>query len=118
MSKRSALKAWKNEKLDARSDLEKLMNRLRLIPRLDIKGPNLVKPICFEGLRVIGNPAEFANKYYFDGADELLFIDIVASLYQRNQFLNIISTVAQKVFIPIIVFCKTPSLVSSRYISI
>ena len=76
---------------------------LRIIPRLDIKGPNLIKSISFEGLRVLGDPAEFAHKYYAGGADELLFIDTVASLYQRQQFIDLINRVAADVFIPIIV---------------
>ncbi|MBZ0092118.1 MAG: imidazole glycerol phosphate synthase cyclase subunit [Sulfuricellaceae bacterium] len=76
---------------------------LRVIPRLDIKGPNLIKPISFEGLRVLGAPEDFARKYYEGGADELLFMDTVASLYQRGQFIDIINRVASEVFIPIIV---------------
>jgi cyclase len=76
---------------------------LRIIPRLDIKGPNLIKSISFEGLRVLGDPAEFAHRYYAGGADELLFMDTVASLYQRQQFIDLINRVAADVFIPIIV---------------
>ncbi len=76
---------------------------LRIIPRLDIKGPNLIKSISFEGLRVLGDPAEFAYEYYAGGADELLFMDTVASLYQRQQFIDLINRVAADVFIPIIV---------------
>lgn len=76
---------------------------LRIIPRLDIKGPNLIKSISFEGLRVLGDPAEFAHRYYAGGADELLFMDTVASLYQRQQFIGIINRVAADVFIPVIV---------------
>ncbi len=41
----------------------------RVIARLDIKGANLIKGIQFEGLRVLGNPAQFAKKYADDGAD-------------------------------------------------
>ena len=44
---------------------------MRIIPRLDIKGPNVVKGIHLEGLRVMGSPAEFASYYYENGADEL-----------------------------------------------
>lgn len=76
---------------------------LRIIPRLDIKGPNLIKSISFEGLRVLGDPAKFARNYYAGGADELLFMDTVASLYQRQQFIDLINRVAAEVFIPIIV---------------
>lgn len=79
------------------------MPELRLIPRLDIKGPNLVKGIHLEGLRVMGDPQAFATRYYEQGADELLYIDIVASLYGRNSLRDIIRRTAQHVFIPITV---------------
>ena len=54
---------------------------MRIIARLDIKGPNLIKGINLEGLRVIGNPNKYAVKYFQNGADELIFMDSVASLY-------------------------------------
>lgn len=79
------------------------MSQIRIIPRLDIKGPNVVKGIHLEGLRVIGNPNDLAIQYYHDGADELIFIDIVASLYNRNNLSDIISLAAKDVFIPITV---------------
>lgn len=75
----------------------------RIIPRLDIKGPNLVKGIHLEGLRVLGRPADFARAYYLEGADELLFVDIVASLYQRNQLLPLILETAREMYIPLTV---------------
>ena len=62
---------------------------VRVIPRLDIKGPNLVKGIHFEGLRVLGKPEDFARHYYETGADELFYMDAVASLYGRNSLLEI-----------------------------
>ena len=75
----------------------------RIIPKLDIKGPNLVKGINLEGLRVLGEPHEFA-KYYFDnGADELIFQDVVASLYGRNSLYDIIKRTASEIFIPLTV---------------
>lgn len=76
---------------------------VRLIPRLDIKGPNLVKGIQLEGLRVLGRPEAYARHYYETGADELLFMDIVASLYERNSILPIVSRVADEIFIPLTV---------------
>jgi cyclase len=79
------------------------MARLRIIPRLDIKGPNLIKGVRLEGLRVVGDPQEFALDYYRQGADELVFMDIVASLYQRNNLSDIISRAADQVYIPITV---------------
>jgi len=79
------------------------MNHVRIIARLDIKGPNLIKGIHLEGLRVVGDPHEHALRYYADGADELLFIDIVASLYQRNNLSGIIKQAADRVYVPITV---------------
>ncbi len=79
------------------------MGRIRLIPRLDVKGPNLIKGIHLEGLRVIGDPHEHAVRYYQQGADELLFMDIVASLYGRNNLSHIIERAVKSVFIPITV---------------
>lgn len=79
------------------------MSKIRIIPRLDIKGPNLVKGIHLEGLRVMGKPDEFAKYYYESGADELLFMDVVASLYGRNSLNEIISNTAQQIFIPLTV---------------
>lgn len=79
------------------------MKTVRIIPKLDIKGPNLVKGIHLEGLRVLGKPADFAKYYYEQGADELMFMDVVASLYERNSLHNIISETAKSIFIPITV---------------
>src|SRR3954468_11435508 len=79
------------------------MRHLRIIARLDIKGPNLIKGIRLEGLRVVGDPHEHALRYYGEGADELLFIDIVASLYQRNNLSDIIKRAADRVYVPITV---------------
>lgn len=76
---------------------------IRIIPRLDIKGPNLVKGIHFEGLRVLGKPEKFARYYYESGADELLYMDAVASLYGRNSLLDIVERTAKEVFIPLCV---------------
>ena len=76
---------------------------LRVIPRLDIKGPNVVKGVHLEGLRVVGVPAELALRYYEEGADELLYMDIVASLYGRNSLLDIVERAARSIFIPMTV---------------
>lgn len=74
---------------------------IRIIPRLDIKGPNLVKGIHLEGLRVLGKPEQFARYYYESGADELIYMDAVASLYNRNSLHEIISKTAREIFIPL-----------------
>jgi len=76
---------------------------IRIIPRLDIKGPNLVKGVHLEGLRVLGKPSDFAREYYEQGADELVFMDVVASLYGRNSLLDIIERTANEIFIPLVV---------------
>jgi cyclase len=76
---------------------------IRVIPRLDVKGSSLVKGIQLEGLRVLGKPEEFAYKYYQDGADEIMYQDVVASLYGRNSILDIVSKTAEKIFIPLTV---------------
>ena len=79
------------------------MSQIRIIPRLDIKGPTVVKGVHTEGLRVVGDPASLAEKYYNDGADELLYMDIVASLYGRSLDLALVKKVAEKIFIPLTV---------------
>ncbi|MBI3332859.1 MAG: imidazole glycerol phosphate synthase subunit HisF [Candidatus Omnitrophica bacterium] len=76
---------------------------VRVIARLDIKGPNLVKGIHLEGLRVLGKPERFARAYYAEGADELLYMDGVASLYGRNSLLEMIRRTSQEIFIPLTV---------------
>ena len=76
---------------------------IRIIPRLDIKGPNLVKGIHMEGLRVLGKPEQFARHYYETGADELIYMDAVASLYGRNSLLDIVARTAENIFIPLTV---------------
>lgn len=76
---------------------------VRVIPRLEIKGPNLVKGIHFEGLRVLGKPEAFARRYYELGADELIYVDAVASLYGRNSLLHIVERTAAEIFVPLTV---------------
>ena len=49
------------------------MSLIRIIPRLDIKGPNVVKGLCYDGYRVLGHPETFAQTYFKEGADELFF---------------------------------------------
>lgn len=80
-----------------------LVARVRLIARLDVKGANLIKGVHLEGLRVIGDPQQYARRYYEHGADEILYIDIVASLYGRNNLREIVSRTAQHVFVPLTV---------------
>lgn len=79
------------------------MDKPRIIARLDIKTNKLIKGIHLEGLRVIGNPVEYAQDYYEQGADELLYLDSVASLYNRSYIKEVIKDTAKNVFIPITV---------------
>lgn len=92
------------------------VSNVRIIPRLDIKGPNLIKGVHLEGLRVMGNPQEFAVRYYEAGADELVYMDIVASLYNRNNLSDIIRHAAERVFIPITVGGGIRSVDDARHI--
>ena len=75
---------------------------LRIIPRLDIKGQNLVKGIHLEGFRALGNVNDYIEKYYLEEADEILLNDVVASLYNRNTLFNLIKKITKKIFIPLI----------------
>jgi len=75
--------------------------KIRIIPKLDIKGPNVVKGIHLEGLRIVGNPKELARKYYKQGADEIFYVDIVASLYGRNNMVEIVDSASKEIFIPL-----------------
>jgi len=74
---------------------------VRLIARLDVKAPHLIKGVHLEGLRKLGDPREFAERYYAQGIDEILYIDAVASLYQRNTITDLVRGTAENVFIPI-----------------
>lgn len=79
------------------------MANVRVIARLDVKGPNLIKGVHLEGLRVIGDPGEYAKRYYEQGADEIIYMDIVASLYGRSNLVEIVRKTTEDVFIPVTV---------------
>jgi len=74
---------------------------MRVIAKLDAKPPFVVKPVHFEGLRRMGDPVGLAQNWYQQGADELLYIDIVASLYQRSPSFDQVSVLSQGLFIPL-----------------
>ena len=82
---------------------ENKLKTIRIIVRLDIKGPNVVKGVHCEGLRVVGRPEIMAPRYYEQGVDELIYIDSVASLYGRNNIETIISRTAEKIYVPLTV---------------
>lgn len=79
------------------------MTKIRIIARLDVKGPDVINTIRLEGLRKVGAPNELARSYYKNGADEILIIDQVASLYQRSHLSKLIKIFADEIFIPITV---------------
>ena len=79
------------------------MRNVRLIARLDVKAPNLVKGIQLEGLRKLADPNEFALRYYQEGIDEIYYEDIVASLYERNSLLDIVEQTTRDIFVPVTV---------------
>ena len=81
----------------------KRLTNFRVIPRLDIKNDTVIKGIHLEGLRVVGNPENLTDKYYKEGADEILYMDAVASLYERNSLNDIVDKVSKKLFIPLTV---------------
>ena len=79
------------------------MRNIRIFARLDIKGPNLIKGIHLEGLRVMGSPNEHELRYYLQGVDELIYMDCVASLYGRNHLGDIVRSAAKDIFVPMTV---------------
>lgn len=83
--------------------MSKLRKNVRLIARLDVKGENLIKGVHLEGLRVIGSPSDYAKNYYEQGADEVIYMDIVASLYGRSSLVDIVRRTANDVFVPMTV---------------
>lgn len=76
---------------------------VRTIARLDLKGLDLINTVQMEGLRKVGSPREAAVSYYKAGADEILLLDIVASLYKRNNLVSVIESITRDVFIPVTV---------------
>ena len=76
---------------------------IRIIARLDIKGPNLIKAVQLEGVRVVGSPQEYARRYYEAGIDEVIYMDAVASLYGRNNLSAIVEETTKNLFIPVTV---------------
>lgn len=72
----------------------------RIIPCLDVKNGQVVKGIHFEGLKHVGDPVGLAKKYYLDGADELVFLDISATVEKRKTMVNVVKNVAKEIFIP------------------
>ena len=79
------------------------MSNLRLIARLDVKGEYLIKGVQLEGLRKIGDPQKFAQRYYQEGIDEIIYMDVVASLYERKIDIDLLRQVSNNINIPLTV---------------
>ena len=77
--------------------------KVRIIAKLDVKPPNVVKPVYFEGLKVIDTPENLAEKYYLQSVDEIFYIDIVASLYRREILYDNIKKTSKELFVPLTV---------------
>src|SRR3989338_7763972 len=72
----------------------------RIIPCLDVKNGQVVKGKGFVNLKYAGNPVVLARKYYEEGADELVFLDITASYEKRKTMIDLVEKVAKQIFIP------------------
>jgi imidazole glycerol-phosphate synthase subunit HisF len=72
----------------------------RIIPCLDVKDNQVVKGINFKNLENLGDPVQKAQQYYLQGADELVFLDISATLDKRTTVINMVKNVAKEIFIP------------------
>ena len=77
------------------------MNKIRVIARIDVNNEYTVKGRCLEGLKKIGRPNEMSKKYYEKGVDEIVFLDAVASLYDRNSLIDILKQATKETFVPI-----------------
>ena len=80
-----------------------MINKVRLIAKLEIKGENVIKGMRMEGLRKVGKPEELVFKYFNEGIDEIVLVDTVASLYGRNYLIDLVSNTSSKIFIPLTV---------------
>ena len=76
------------------------MLKKRIIPCLDIKDGKTVKGVQFEDLRIAGDPVELAQKYVEDGADELVFLDITATLEGRKTLIELVEKLSLEINIP------------------
>jgi cyclase len=76
------------------------MQTVRVVPCLDVDGGRVVKGVNFVGLRDAGDPVELAARYDREGADELVFLDIRASVDSRDTTIDMVRRTAEEVFIP------------------
>ena len=76
---------------------------MRIIARLDVKQEHLIKSIQYDGVRKLGNPNDFARRYYVQGIDEIIYTDVVASLYGRNNLSKVVEQASDEIFVPLTV---------------
>ena len=76
---------------------------IRVIPCLDVADGRVVKGVNFQNLRDAGDPVELAERYYRDGADEITFLDVQATVENRATMYSLVTATAEKVFIPLTV---------------
>ena len=88
--------AFKASNMDA-----KLRPPVRILARLDTKSDKVIKGIHLEGWRIVGDAESLCKKYYDQKADEIILIDAVASLYNREKLIQIIKKSAENLFIPL-----------------
>ncbi|OLC03117.1 MAG: imidazole glycerol phosphate synthase subunit HisF [Gemmatimonadetes bacterium 13_1_40CM_69_22] len=88
----------------------------RLIPCLDVAGGRVVKGVHFRGLRDAGDPAEQAARYDAEGADEIVFLDIAASHEERGTLIDLVSRVADRLFVPFTVGGGIRSVADARQV--
>ena len=79
------------------------MKNFRIIPRLEVKTDQVIKGVRMEGLRKVGDPVDLAIKYFKDGADEIFYDDIVASLYNRKYNVDLIKKISSNIRVPLLV---------------
>jgi len=77
------------------------MLTVRIIPCLDVDEGLVVKGVKFRDLKVAGDPVELALKYYQEGADELTFLDVGASIKSRKTMIEVVKKISEKIFIPL-----------------
>jgi imidazole glycerol-phosphate synthase subunit HisF len=76
---------------------------IRIIPCLDVADGRVVKGVNFKNLKDSGDPVELANRYYLQGADEVTFLDVAATVENRGTTLEMVTRCAEQVFIPLTV---------------
>lgn len=79
------------------------MPTIRIIPCLDVANGRVVKGVNFENLKDSGDPVELAQRYYLQGADEITFLDVAATIENRGTTMDMVTNCAEQVFIPLTV---------------